>query len=121
MTGWRADVGRRGTVLLILAAIDVGYGLALLAGYTPATDATSIAPAATWGTIWFVAAVLLGLGAFSLADRLGYAAAALLKFGWAALIIIGPADGTPGRWGPAMPWLGLAGLIILTAGWPEPR
>lgn len=122
--GTRGPVGRRGGALLILAAADLGYGLALLAGYTPATDATSIAPPSTWGTIWIVAAVLLGLGAFAPADGPAYAAAALLKFGWAALLIAGAATGhhhQDGYWGPAIPWLALAGLTLLIAGWPEER
>lgn len=119
--GWRADVGRRGAGLLILAAGDVAYGTALLAGYAPLTVATDLAPAATWGTAWIIIAILLTAGAFSPADQLAYALSALAKFSWAALIFADQGEHhTRGGWGPAVPWLTLAGLVILMSGWPEP-
>lgn len=119
--GWRADVGRRGTALLILAAGDIAYGTALLAGYAPTTVATDLAPTTTWGTAWIITAILLTAGAFTPADQPAYALAALAKFGWAAMIFADQGEHhTHGGWGPAVPWLTLAALVILMAGWPEP-
>lgn len=121
MTGWRADIGRRGAALLILAAADAAYGLALLAGYIPASIAAELAPPSTWGTLWLLTAILLATAAFSPVDRLAFALATLVKFGWAALIVADLAEhGTEGGWGPAVPWLALAGLLLLISGWPEP-
>lgn len=120
MKEWQAVIGRRGIALLTLAVVDVSYGGALLAGYTPATLATELAPGSTWGTIWIVVGLLLITGAVTPVDAFAFALATLLKFSWAVLIFVDLVEHhSPGGWGPAMPWLGLAGLVILIASWSE--
>ena len=121
MTGWRRDVGRRGLALLILAAADFGYGTSLLAGHKPApTLATDWASPGTLGTVWIITGIICLAGAFTPADAPAFAAAALLKFTWAAAIIADAAEhGTRGGWGTSFTWLALAGLVLLIAGWPE--
>lgn len=121
MTGWRHNIGRRGTALIILAAADFGYGTSLLAGHPPApTVATEWATPGTLGTIWLITGIICLTGAFTSADQVAFAAAALLKTAWAAGTAAWAADHqAPGGWGTAFIWLATAALVILIAGWPE--
>lgn len=119
--GWKHDVGRRGLALIILALADFGYGTALLAGHHPApTIATDWASPGTLGTIWITVGLICLMGAFTTADQLAFAAAALLKFAWAACTAADSAEHTtPGGWGTAAIWAAVAALVVLIASWPE--
>lgn len=121
MTGWHADVGYRGEVLLILALLDFCYGLVLLAGRPPAaTIATQVMPASAWGTAWLVTALLCLIGALSPSDRWVYAICVLLKCLWAGMILAYSAQhGSPGSWESAVVWLGLAALVLHASIRPE--
>jgi len=115
-------VGRRGAALAVLAAVDVCYGTALLAGHTAAaTAAVMVMPLHLWGWVWIGAAAVLAAGVPLTDDRWHYGFAALFKTFWALLIAWHwLAHREHGGWGAAMAWLGLAALVLLISGWPEP-
>lgn len=118
-----ARAGERGFALLACAAIDLAYGTGLLAGHTPAlTHAVLILPVRAWGWIWVITGVLLltGVPLKGGDDAWHYALAVALKCTWGALILSYWAEhGDPGGWASAAPWLGLAAILLLIAGWQD--
>lgn len=119
-------VGRRGKILLILAVIDVAYGLSLIA---PPADPSSAAtrwreiflPLWVWGALWLVVAAILAVSAFMRHDAFGYSAAIGIKVIWALTTLVSWAfGGVPRGWVAAIIWLTFAEMVWIIAGWPEP-
>lgn len=118
-------IGRRGAALLCFATLDLVYACSLA---FPARDGGG--PAARWFAtilpLWFWAIWWLSVAAICVAyccrenDRYGFAAAIGIKIWWGVLSLVGwllqevPVSS-------AGIWLGLAVLVILIAGWPEPE
>ena len=115
-------VGRRGTALAILAILDISYGTSLLAGHIPAaTIADEILPLTWWGWTWISIGLFLATGIPRVADHWQFAVAALFKSFWALMITwYWVTHHTHGGWGAAGTWLGLAAMVLLISGWPEP-
>src|SRR4051812_40271372 len=121
-------IGRRGAILLILAIVDVAYGLSLMApppdsiGEAATVWRQHYAPLWVWGMGWLVIAVILIVSAFLRDDRLGYAAAIGWKIAWSvstlASWVIG---GVPRGWVSSIIWGVVAGMIVVIGGWPEPH
>lgn len=121
-------IGRRGAILLILAVIDVAYGMSLIgpASETLGSAATvwrqHYAPLWVWGAGWLVIAAILIVSAFLRNDRFGYAAAIGWKIAWSvstlASWIVG---GVPRGWVSSIIWAVVAGMVMVIAGWPEPH
>jgi|1185.fasta_scaffold220807_2 hypothetical protein len=119
-------IGRRGAILLILAVVDVAYGLSLMApppdsvGSAATVWRQHYAPLWVWGTGWLVIAAILIVSAFLRDDRFGYAAAIGWKIVWALTTltswIIG---GVPRGWVQSIIWAVFAGMIVVDAGRPE--
>jgi hypothetical protein len=120
-------IGRRGAILLILAVIDIAYGMSLVG---PASETLGLAatiwrehyaPLWVWGVGWLVIAAILIVSAFLRNDRFGYAAAIGWKIAWSltslASWIVG---GVERGWVSSIVWAVVAGMIVVIAGWPEP-
>lgn len=120
-------IGRRGAILLILAVIDVSYGLSLIG---PASETLGLAatrwrehyaPLWVWGLGWLVIAVILIVSAFLRNDRFGYAAAIGWKIAWSATTLASWIIGGVDRgWVSSIIWAVVAGMVLVIAGWPEP-
>ena len=123
----RRRVGRRGAVLLILAAVDVGVGLSFV--YPTAETVASqswvwretFAPSAAWGLLWIAVGCCCFVAAFLHNDLVGFVAAVTLKVLWSGLELTGWLAGqiTQG-YRPALIWAGYALLIFAVAGLYEP-
>jgi hypothetical protein len=122
-------VGRRGAVLAYLAVVDVLYALSLWRpGGTQGQSATmlfiaGVMPLSWWAALWLSIAVLCTAGAFvHRFDRAAFAAAAGIKTLWGGTFLFGWIAGDVSRgWVSAVIWLGLAALVMILAGWPEPN
>jgi hypothetical protein len=123
---WKA--GRRGTILGILAAMDIGYGIMLVLGFDP-TGAGGALPnqkymipltLGQWGAIWISVGIFLLTGVLAVSDRFQFAAAALLKFTWASSILITWMHSGHDAGTSPMVWVTLAFIVLLASGWPEP-
>jgi hypothetical protein len=120
-------LGYRGSFLLALALVDMVYGWYLI-NPTPEATRTSqfiwrdhIMPTEAWGVIWVSAAVILITTAFMQQDRIGYAVAIALKFGWAFLsAMAGVAGHVQGAWTTVAIWGVFGVLTVLESGRPEP-
>lgn len=121
-------LGRRGAVLLYLALVDALYALSLwrpapAAQRTPATRfLAEVAPLTGWAALWLVVGVLCFTGALRHRARpVAYAAAVAIKALWGLVFLLGWLAGEIDRgWVSAVVWLGLAALVAVLAGWPEP-
>lgn len=120
-------VGRRGAVLAYLALVDLLFALSL---YRPPAEPApglrflaSVLPLEAWGTAWLVVGVVCAVGAFvHRVDRFAFACAVAIKTLWGGVYLLGWAVGCIERgWVSAVIWLGLAVLVMILAGWPEPR
>jgi hypothetical protein len=122
-------VGRRGAVLAYLALVDVLFALSLVCPAPETAQSSStrfladLAPLPSWGALWFVVGVVCLVGAFvHRLDRYAFACAAGIKTLWGGVFLFGWLAGEIERgWVGAVLWLGLAVLVVILAGWPEPR
>lgn len=120
-------LGHRGAILLVLAVIDLAYGLSLVTPSHEAVSADSIiwrqhyAPTWVWGIGWISVAVVLAVYAFRHNDAVGYAAAIGWKVAWGATTFASWAFGGVERgWLAAIIWLVFAGMVVIISDWPEP-
>lgn len=122
----RARVGRRGTILLILAFIDFAFGGSLIFP----TAASRIAPAAVWrdhyaptwmwGVAWMIVGAVLIVSAFMTNDEVGYTAAISLKIAWSLTALASWFLGGVERgWLSAAVWLVVSAMVYVISGWPE--
>jgi hypothetical protein len=120
-------LGHRGAILLILAVIDISFGLSLIIPV-----AGSHSPQSTiwrehygsdrmWGAAWFVVAAVLVFYAFRRRDAVGYATAIGWKvtLGASSLASWGFGRVTAG-WLLAVIWISVAALVLVISDWPEP-
>lgn len=124
---WAIRVGRRGEFLLFLTLLDLLYGLSLCrpvaaAAQSPTTAfLAEVMPLAAWGLLWLAVGAVCLTGAFVVADRFAFAAAAGLKVLWGSMFLIGWLAGVIERgWVGAVIWLVFAGVVARLASWPEP-
>lgn len=130
-------VGRRGGALALLAAVDVGYGIALYTTrpvtmrYTPTWWPASLGvlagiPVHIWGIVWVCVGLFMATGVprrwrGQHGGRWQFAADVALKSWWAlASVLHWWKYGAPGAWAPAVTYAGFAALVLLIAGWREP-
>jgi hypothetical protein len=123
----RRRVGRRGAVLLILAAVDIGVGLSYIfpTAETAASQSAqwrdSLAPTEFWGALWIVVGLCCLTAAFFRNDTPGFAPAVGLKVTWSVLELSGWLSGAIAQgYRPALIWAGYALLIFVVAGLSEP-
>lgn len=122
-------VGRRGAVLAYLAIVDGLYALSLCNPAPRAEQPSGIQflgdvmPLEAWAALWAVVGAVLVLGAFvHRFDRIAFAAATMIKTLWGGVYLLGWIAGEVERgWVNAVVWLALAVLVMILAGWPEPR
>ena len=122
-------VGRRGAILLTLAAIDFVYGWfffdpkihTLLEQAPIYRGLKDFMPLYLWAVAWWVAGLFCLVYAFKLKDAVGFAAAIVIKMAWAiglfAAWLIWDATYA---WAQAALWVSICSGVIITAGWPEP-
>lgn len=122
-----ARVGRRGGCLIFFGLLDVLIGQALISPpllqrFDPTlVYARSVLPLGVWAGAWLGVGVMCLAGAVVRTDFFAYAAAICLKIGWGLLILAGWAEGKiPLGYMSAGVWLGMAGLVGILSGWPEP-
>jgi hypothetical protein len=120
---WKA--GRRGTFLAILATVDISYGFSLVLRFT---DFNAMPPGGNnivplsfrqWGAVWIACGVFLFTGVLAKHDIFQFALASLIKFSWAAAILI---HWTKYRNYPDVSpiiWVAVALIVLLVSGWPE--
>jgi hypothetical protein len=123
-----AGVGRRGGSLLLFGVLDLIYAW-LMYSATPARVAGSpvyrwfaeVFPGlGGWATLWAAVGVICIYHAFHHYDRFGFVAAIGIKVVWALLSLAGwIMSDLSAVWAPI--WFGLAGLVWIIAGWPEPE
>lgn len=120
-------VGRRGCMLIFFALIDfdIAWSLRFLAGdFTPPPfthGAHQLLSPNLWALLWAIVGVLCLEQAFRASDRIGYAAAALIKMLWGLLYIsTAVLNGPRTALVPGLFWLALAGWVLILATWPEP-
>lgn len=122
----RHQVGRRGIFLLFLALLDAASAYRL-AWPDPAVLSNrsyqylaSIAPLNAWSVAWFVVAAACLVGAFMTRDAFAFAAAAFLKFLWAAVYVIGwILYDLPQGYFSAVIWAFAAVVVLVISTWPE--
>ncbi|SCF42631.1 hypothetical protein GA0070563_112106 [Micromonospora carbonacea] len=118
-------VGRRGTALLVFAALDVAYGLRLASASPDAQPFYAwlhgILPLWPWAVLWIAIAVVCALGSVRNCDRVAFTAAIGIKVLWFSLYLSGWVLGdVPDGWVSAVVWGSFAMCVWLIAGWPEP-
>jgi hypothetical protein len=120
-------VGKRGRVLLFFGALDLVYAVSL----AQPDETTRRLPFFVWLAeimpLWFWSAMWGGVGAVCLwqalcrRDSVGYGSAIGLKIGWGLVCLGGWLFGHVDRgYVSAAIWLGMAYLVSVVAGWPEP-
>lgn len=124
-TWYDNHVGRRGSVLLLLGALDVAYAVSLfwpapeLLRSPTAVFLSSIAPLWAFGLLWLIVALVCFASAFMTNDRLGFGAAALVKALWAALMVWAAFAGVPRAYVSAAIWLVYCGVVVVISTWAE--
>lgn len=121
----RHQVGRRGAALLCFATLDVVYSASLAFPGPNGGGASqrwfgSILPLWVWACWWMAVAVICVASCCRENDLYGFIAAISIKVWWGLLSLVGwllqevPVSS-------AGIWLGLAVIVGLIAGWPEPE
>lgn len=121
-------VGFRGSFLLVLAVVDAltAWSLANPPEEIPATSFMTfirqLAPLQVWAGLWLGVGLVCAAYAFRAVDWPAFLAAALLKLGWIALLLIAWqfADVERG-WVSATQWVVAGVLVLRIAAWPEPQ
>lgn len=126
---WLHPIGRRGSVLLFLALLDLVYAYGL-AFPTPrsVTNPTTTFLLAIVPTLWFWAALwgLVGLTCLVAAklkrlEPYAFLGAVGIKVLWALLFGLGDIAGQVERgFLSAAIWGGFSVLVLIISGWPEP-
>lgn len=119
-------LSQRGAVLLILAAVDLVFAVALIQA-PPETVASetyrfyaSLLPLPVWGAAWAAVGALCMAQAWTPRDRAAYSAATGLKVGWALLHLGAWAAGVlPRGYVLAVIWLLAAGLVMVVSTVPK--
>ena len=126
----RARSPRR-AVLLVLAATDILFGIALwnaarypgvVYWWPAATGEVLGIPLQACAMVWLAVGVVLITGAFTPTDTPHYSLAVLIKTWWAAGATywwFAASGVSPGSWGIAVTYGGFAMVVILCASWPE--
>lgn len=120
-------VGRRGRVLLFFGSLDLVYAVSLaLPGAETRRNSmfiwlAGVLPLWVWAVLWAGVGVNCVAHAFRRCDRWGYAGATFLKVMWGLVCFGGWLLGGVERgYVSAAIWLGLAYLVWVLTGWPEP-
>lgn len=121
-------IGRRGTVLLFLALVDLAYALSLWRPAGATTQAAStrllahIMPLPWWAGLWLAVGVACLAAAFvHRLDRIAFPAASGIKALWGTVFLFGwLIAGLDRGWVAAIVWYGFALLVGVIAGWAEP-
>lgn len=118
-------IGRRGVILLYLAVVAVLQSWVMIQPVDSHTSALlrfadTILPLSAWATLWGVAGIVAGVNAFRLRDGAGFAATGAMSILWGLVALGGYLTGEV-HWGyrPAAIWLGVAGMTLVVATWPE--
>jgi hypothetical protein len=122
-------LGRRGAVLMLLGVVWLLIGaFQILQPPPPANRAglyllTLLAPYEWWGGVWIAASLAAVTAAPRMAsDTYGFVALMVPPWLWTLVNLAGWALGqAPRGWAAAMVYAALASMIMVVAGWPEPR
>jgi len=116
-------IGRRGLLLFALAIMFGLYGISLISNppnsafWWPVLQGQLLGiPTDTWGYWWVMCSIVLLLGAPLDRDRVQFSLASGQVGLWAfAALYTNPAPG------PGIVYSGLAFIILLCSGWPDPK
>jgi hypothetical protein len=118
-------VGARGEFLLALALIDI-FQFVRLTWPSPETlDSptneflASLLPLPVWGAVWGAVGAICLVQAFQPRDRWAFAAASMLKVGWALANAGAWAWGVSSAWWSVVIWLVFARIVHVIARVPE--
>lgn len=120
-------VGKRGRFLLFFGGLDLVYAVSLTAPDAQTRRAplflwlAGIAPLWMWAAAWGGVGVVCVWQAFCRRDAIAFAAAISLKILWGVVCLGGWLFGGVERgYVSTAIWLGLAYVVSVVAGWPEP-
>lgn len=122
-------LGRRGTALVVFGTLDLAVAWSLLsppdriaAHATPGYRALVLwMPLTAWAALWGAVGVLCLVQAFMRKDLWGFGAAIGVKLMWTSgMVSAWVLYREPRVWLSAIVWAGLAVLVSVIAGWPEP-
>jgi hypothetical protein len=120
-------IGRRGSFLLFLGLLDVIYAYGLFraehaAARSQTQDAAArVLPLSVWAGLWLVVGLIVVFFAFRREDRVGFAAAVVIKVMWGVnMLIAWLLAGLHQGYLSATVWLSFALIAYLVSTWPEP-
>lgn len=129
--------GRRAVALLLLGTVWTLYGFALLTGaphdrFSGDGRLLHVFDHPVWGALWVLCGaitVAVGLRGRRGRDTPGFHALFVPAGSWTALHVIavvtsvatGGAEGAPRGGAPMLIWATVVGLILLIAGWSDPK
>jgi hypothetical protein len=117
-------LGRRGAFLLFLAILDAVYGWSIYTAAVPKRQEVDLLlPWQAWGVIWYAVGFVCLIAAWFPRDRIAYATAAALKFGWGAVSGFAWANQPAlehNGWLSMIVWFTFGATVLIISGWPEP-
>ncbi len=123
----RRGIGRRGAVLLILAAVDFSIGWSYIDPVPETLNQQGViwrehfAPVWVWGWLWVGVGLVCLLAAVTRRPAAGFTAAVALKLLWGSMELTGwVAHQIHQGYRPTVVWLLVAALIFAIAGLREP-
>lgn len=117
-------VGHRGSYLLFLSLVFLGYGYSLFFENNPRIHHVNLfIDPRLWGTAWLIVGAICIIQAFALQDRIAFALSASILVAWGLIMLASwlLTDTDPFGWLSACIWLGFAAITSIVSYWPEPR
>lgn len=115
-------VGHRGSYLLLLAVLGLGFGWSLLSEPPTLFHQLDIfVDVHVWAVAWIAMGVICGVSAFAKRDRAGFTAGAGMIFLWGGANVEGWLFHHLFRgWVSVIIWFTFAVVTLVVASWPEP-
>jgi hypothetical protein len=122
----RRRIGHRGAALLFFGTLDLVYAWSMVSASDTLIQAnptlrwfSQVIGLEFWSSAWMVVGIICLYHAFQRYDRFGFVAAIGIKMTWGLGSLAGCIIEDVSL-GSVAVWLGLAGLVWIISGWPEP-